>query len=161
MNLPGAAASGKIDATAERRYVDYFHELDAWTEYWDIYNPETKGRFYFGDGVSETGLLTRLLPRHGRPPVFIAWTRMALGLADPGEFAAQARVLAVQEAIEETDGLLDRVYRTRFGDPADPAVRADYLEAMFRFASNTLPPATVRGAKPWAAPPVRRIESAL
>jgi hypothetical protein len=46
---------------ADVRHVGFFHELDAWTEYWDIYHPETRGRFYFGDG-SEPGLLTRLLP---------------------------------------------------------------------------------------------------
>ena len=38
---------------AERRYMAWFHELDAWTEYWDIYHPETHGRFYFGDGARE------------------------------------------------------------------------------------------------------------
>src|SRR6266480_1862152 len=62
----------------DQRYVAWFHELDAWTEYWDIYHPETRGHFYFGDGESELGLLTRFLPRDYRPPAFVAWTRLSL-----------------------------------------------------------------------------------
>lgn len=64
---------------ALRRHAAWFHELDAWTEYWDVYHPETKGRFYFGDGAGERGLLTRFLPREQCPPAFLAWTRMATG----------------------------------------------------------------------------------
>jgi hypothetical protein len=45
----------------DQRYVAWFHELDAWTEYWDVYHPETRGRYYFGDGGEEPGLLTQIL----------------------------------------------------------------------------------------------------
>ncbi|HLK58755.1 MAG TPA: hypothetical protein VKU00_19440, partial [Chthonomonadaceae bacterium] len=34
-----------------------------------------------------------------------------------------------------------------FGDATDPYVRADYLEAIFRFATDTLPPATERDSR--------------
>jgi len=49
----------------------YFKELDAWTEYWDIYHPETGGRYYFGDG-EQPGLLAafRPTPFCYRDPVF-------------------------------------------------------------------------------------------
>jgi len=131
----------------ERRYAAFFHELDAWTEYWDVYHPETHGRFYFGDGSNEPGLLTRLLPRDGPPGVFKAWTRAALGVAPPSDFSEAARAPEVASAVAEIDALLGRIFSAHFGDAADPAVRADYLEAIFRFATNTLPPATERDAK--------------
>jgi hypothetical protein len=130
-----------------RRYAKYFHELDAWTEYWDVYHPETRGRFYFGDGATERGLLTILLPRQGRPAIFTAWTRMAFGHVPFEAFAATVRVPEVATALAEIDALLDRVFRAHFGDAVDPVVRADYLEAIFRFATNTLPPATERDAR--------------
>src|SRR4051812_20551706 len=65
-----------------RRGIDYAHffwELDSWTEYWDIYHPETHGRFYFGDD-DHAGLLTEFLPSPSNPrnPVFAAWKRLAL-----------------------------------------------------------------------------------
>jgi hypothetical protein len=75
------------EPSPEQRYVGWFHDLDAWTEYWDIYHPETLGRFYFGDGDGEQGLLTRFLPRERRPPAFVAWTRMALATGSAGTFA--------------------------------------------------------------------------
>src|ERR1700742_876089 len=90
---------------AEMRHVAWFHELDAWTEYWDVYHPETRGRFYFGDGNAEPGLLTRFLPRDRRPPAFAAWTRMALGLDDGARFADEVRVPAVAAAVMEVDAL--------------------------------------------------------
>ena len=56
---------------AGQRYAAYFRELDAWTEYWDIYHPETHGRYYFGDG-EHPGLLSAFLPTPAnyRNPVF-------------------------------------------------------------------------------------------
>jgi hypothetical protein len=131
----------------EQRYVAWFHELDAWTEYWDVYHPETRGRFYFGDGETERGLLTRFLPREQRPPAFAAWTRMALLTGDAAAFAAEVRVPDVASAVIEVDALVARLFEKYFGDAADPRVQADYLEAVFRFATDTLPPATERDAR--------------
>lgn len=137
---------------AGRRYAAYFHELDAWTEYWDVYRPETRGRYYFGDGT-EPGLLTRFLPRDMRPPPWTAWVRMALSSRDPdGPEAARAFVETLQaagvsEAVLEVDVLLDRLFVAHFGAPDDPAVRRDYLQAVFRFAIDTLPAATERDAR--------------
>jgi hypothetical protein len=133
--------------TDERRYVAWFHELDAWTEYWDVYHPETHGRFYFGDGGTEPGLLTRFLPRDQRPPPFVAWTRMALGTGDAATFAETVRVPEVAGAVLEVDTLLARLFARHFGDAADADVRRDYLEAIFRFATDTLPPASERDAR--------------
>jgi hypothetical protein len=130
---------------ANERHVGFFHELDAWTEYWDIYHPETCGRFYFGDG-SELGLLTRLLPRHGRPPVFVAWVRMALGQGPSSAFADAVLAPETVAAVVEIDALLRRVFTAHFGSADNPAVREDYLNAIFRFATNQLPPATERDA---------------
>jgi hypothetical protein len=131
--------------TAEQRYVAWFRELDAWTEYWDVYRPETRGRFYFGDGGEEPGLLTLFLPNKFRPPAFTAWTRMALS-EEPG-FAEMVRAAPVAAAILEVDGLLDKLFVEHFGDASDRAVREDYLEAIFRFAIDSLPPAAERDAR--------------
>lgn len=130
------------------RYVAWFHELDAWTEYWDIYHPESRGHFYFGDD-KEPGLLTRFLPRERRPPPFVAWTRMALGreAVAADEFSREVRAPEVASAVMEVDGLLTRLFTKHFGDASDKRVAADYLEAVYLFATNSLPPALERGAR--------------
>jgi hypothetical protein len=153
-SCPASADIESVDGLAEpdagteldRRHAAFFHELDAWTEYWDIYHPETRGRFYFGDGTVP-GLLNRLLPRDGRPPVFVAWTRMALGGAPESAFAEAVRAPATAEAAAEVDALLARIFAAHFGDPNDANVRDDYLHAIFRFATNRLPPARERDAR--------------
>ena len=61
----GAAAMTGPDPAS--RYAAWFHDLDAWTEYWDIYHPESKGRYYFGNGRDEQGLLPAYMPRHSWP----------------------------------------------------------------------------------------------
>jgi len=129
------------------RYAAWFHELDAWTEYWDIYHPESRGRFYFGDGNTETGLLTRLLPSAKRPPAFVAWTRMAQGSSPIAAFAAEIRIEQVASAVMEVDALLARLFDKYFGDGSDTRVQEDYLTAMFHFATDTLPPATERDSR--------------
>src|SRR5690242_12717387 len=121
--------------------VGFFHELDAWTEYWDIYHPETRGRFYFGDGA-EPGLLSRLLPRDQRPAVFVAWTRMALGSGTPRAFAEAVGVAETAAAVGEVDALLGQIFARHFGPADAPAVRESYLDAVFRFATDQLPPAS-------------------
>ena len=140
----GGATGPSSDA--DRRYVGYFCALDAWTEYWDVYHPESKGRYYFGDGGDEPGLLRSLLPRDGMPPTFSAWVRMALGTGERERFESAIREPQPAAAVEEVDRLLDRLFTAHFGDPADPVTQADYLRAIFRFATNDLPPATERDA---------------
>ncbi len=137
----------ELASDAEQRYVAWFHALDAWTEYWDVYHPETRGRFYFGDDDTEPGLLTQFLPRGQRPPPFVAWTRMALGLDTTERFANEVRAPKVASAIVEVDELVGRLFAEHFGDATSLAVQQDYLEAIFRFAIDTLPPATERYAR--------------
>ncbi|MBS1867707.1 MAG: hypothetical protein JSS69_17470 [Acidobacteria bacterium] len=132
-----------------KRYVSWFHELDAWTEYWDIYHPESRGHFYFGDGDKEPGLLRRFLPRDLRPAPFVAWTRMALsheaGAAE--EFVCEVRTPEVASAVMEVDGLLAELFAKHFGDAREKSVASDYLGAMYLFATNSLPPAIERDAR--------------
>ncbi|HEY3947587.1 hypothetical protein [Phenylobacterium sp.] len=152
MSLTAGVAEGDAagrDDLAGRRYAAYFHALDAWTEYWDIYHPESRGRFYFGDDEGEAGLLRRFLPRDGAPPPWRAWKRVAL---DPAAEAGIAFVEAigtapVREAIREVDDLLARLFAEHFGRADRPEVQADYLEAVFRFAIDTLPAAPERDAR--------------
>lgn len=145
----GEARSSNDDPAKLQRYVAWFHELDAWTEYWDIYHPESRGHFYFGDGDKEPGLLTLFLPRGRRPAPFVAWTLMALSREGAGaeEFVRQVRVPEVASAVMEVDRLLSGLFAKHFGDAADKRVAADYLDAMFLFATNTLPPAVERDAR--------------
>jgi hypothetical protein len=143
----GASRFSPAISAAEQRYCAWFHELDAWTEYWDIYHPETHGRFYFGDGNGEPGLLRQLLPRDGTPPAFTAWTSRALHGETNGAFASAVRSAGVSPAVIEVDRLLSGLFAKHFGDASDCSVQADYLEATFRFATNTLPPADERNAR--------------
>jgi hypothetical protein len=131
----------------DERYVAWFHELGAWTTYWDIYHPETRGHFYFGDGDTELGLLTRILPRDRCPPAFEAWARMAVVPEAAPDFAREVRVPEVASAVMEMDALLGRLFARHFGDPTNPCVQADYLEAVFRFAIDSLPLEIERNAR--------------
>ena len=137
-------ASGSF--SDEARYVAYFHELDAWTEYWDLYHPETRGRFYFGDGGIEKGLLTRFLPREKMPPAFLAWKRYALYEDAEDLFREEVRRPDVAEAVIEIDGLVARIFAAHFGEAATVTAQTDYLEAIHRFAVDNLPPASDRDA---------------
>jgi hypothetical protein len=137
---------------AARRYAAWFHELDAWTEYWDVYHPETHGRYYFGDGTGERGLLTRFLPHEGRPPPFTAWAARALYPSGPdvdrqAVFEGAVREPLVAGAVLEVDALVAAIFARHFGNVGDAATRDDYLEATTRFATDTLPPATERDAR--------------
>jgi hypothetical protein len=132
---PTLALSG-----SEQRYAEWLRELDAWTEYWDIYHPETRGRFYFGDGNAEPGLLTSFLPRERKPPVFLAWRQAALRLGSVAAFLPHVLEPDVASAIMEVDALVERLFRKYFGDPTLPGILDDYLEAMFRCGTDSLPP---------------------
>lgn len=132
---------------AGRRYAAWFHELDAWTEYWDVYQPQTHGRYYFGDGAGEPGLLSRFLPREATPAAFRCWVAMALGQGPGADFAAAVRENDVAAAVIEVDTLVGRLFAHHFGDAQVHAVRTDYLHAIHRFAIDTLPPATERDAR--------------
>ena len=105
-------------STIARIYVaiavlaEFFWELDSWTEYWDIYRPETHGRYYFGDG-EHPGYLSAFLPtpKRLRNPVFDSWKTMALcsdGDADAAlleRFESEARRPHVVEAVLAVDEL--------------------------------------------------------
>jgi hypothetical protein len=139
------AMGGLVDAA--HRYAAWFHELDAWTEYWDIYQPETAGRYYFGNGGTEPGLLRRFLPREGRPNIFNAWVRMALGMECRQKFVEEAREPEVAAAVLEIDRFTSRLFKKHFGDASDPRVQSDYINAMLCVGCDTLQPATERAAR--------------
>ena len=129
---------------ASNRHAAWFHELDAWTQYWDIYHPETNGRYHFGNGTTEPGLLRKFLRREQRPAAFNAWVRVALALDGRAKFVEQARVPEVAAAVLEVDRLVSRLFKQHFGDASDPVVQMDYINAMLCFGCDTLPPATQR-----------------
>src|SRR6202022_4835809 len=88
---------------AANRYAAWFHELDAWTQYWDVFHPETAGRYHFGNGTTEPGLLRKFLRREQRPPIFNAWVRMALSLDGREKFAEDARPPEAAAAVLDAD----------------------------------------------------------
>jgi hypothetical protein len=63
------------------------------------------------------------------------------------DFRAEVRKPEVAEAVLEVDALVGGIFARHFGDAADPAVQADYLEATHRFALDVLPPALEREAR--------------
>jgi hypothetical protein len=138
------------------RYAAFFFELDAWSEYWDLYHPETRGRYYFGDG-SDPGYLNTFLPspRQARSPVFDAWKAQAIATRDPvagpamrAEF--EAAVGARQEvagAVIEVDALVRRLVQQHFGTGNGSLDREVYFDAMERFARNLLPESPCRYAR--------------
>jgi len=129
-------------------YTAFFFELDAWSEYWDVYHPETKGLYHFGDG-SQAGDLSAFLPGPGemRSPVFDAWKAYALASRDE-ENAPEAKRRFEQEverrpemaeAAPAVDELVSRLVREHFARP-DGSLDADaYFDALERFAVDTLP----------------------
>lgn len=140
------------------RYVAWFHELDAWTEYWDIYHPETKGRFYFGNEKDEDGLLTAFLPNRAYPPAFRAWRAVALKGDPPSQelFVRELSRPTVAAATHEVDGLLRDLFSKHFGEASSREVCRDYLQAMYLFATDTLPAAHEREARLPLGDPRRR-----
>ncbi|HEX3474974.1 MAG TPA: hypothetical protein VHT91_08025 [Kofleriaceae bacterium] len=145
---PGRRRGGaRLSADDLARHVSYFHELDAWTEYWDVYHPESRGRFYFGDDRGEPGLLTLLLPRASRPPLFRAWTQAALYRSGPQRIHDELARPEVAAAVSEVDELVAAIFGRHFGDPRQAEVQADYLTAIHRFAIDDLPPAPDRAAR--------------
>jgi hypothetical protein len=139
------AIGGLVDAS--NRYAAWFQELDAWTQYWDIYHPETNGRYHFGNGTTEPGLLRKFVRYEQRPPIFNAWVRMALALDSRRKFIEEARAPEVAAAVLEVDRLVSRLFKTHFGDANDPRVQEDYINAMLCFGCDMLPPATDRAAR--------------
>jgi hypothetical protein len=71
---------------------------------------------------------------------------VALRSAPRSSFAEAVRVPAVAHAVIEVDKLVSRLFAGHFGDPAAGETRHHYLEAMHRFATDTLPAATRRYA---------------
>ena len=154
-----ASTAGGLSAAgggAEARYCAWFHDLDAWTEYWDIFHPESRGRFYFGDGAGEPGLLSAFMPGHDRPRPFLTWLDLAAGRGRHTAFDAAVRDPYVADAVLGVDDLLAELFERHFGDAADPGVREDYLEAVHRFATDTLPAAPQRLARVPEGDPRRR-----
>jgi hypothetical protein len=131
----------------QSRYADYFFDLDAWSEYWDIYRPETRGRYHFGDG-SRDGYLSAFLPTPRRPraPVFEAWKAHALTSGEPTRaFEARRRFerevsarSEVADAVVAVDRLVQGLANQHFRVDGVLEIEA-YLDAIERFACDTLP----------------------
>jgi hypothetical protein len=141
-----AGAASPVSRDRDAQYAAWFHDLDAWTEYWDIYHPESEGRYYFGNGRNQEGLLSAFMPRQSWPAPFTAWAAVASQSAPRSAFAESVRIPPVAHAVLEVDSLVSRLFTRHFGDAADGETRCRYLEAMHRFATDTLPPAPQRYA---------------
>ena len=98
-------------------------------------------------------MLTRLLPRTRYPPLFLAWTRMALRTGAPARFAAELGAADIAEAVMEADALVGRIFASHFGAADDRDAQADYLDGVLRFAVDSLPPAAEVSARRSIAQP--------
>ena len=138
------------DGCPKRRgasYARFFEELDAWTEYWDIYHPETRGRYYFGDGAGEPGYLRAFLPSPdgSQAPAFTCWKRYAVfhrhatGPQLRQRFAEEVARPPVTEALLAADELVRGLVRAHFGKPEGELDSDAYLDAMARFGADLLP----------------------
>jgi hypothetical protein len=131
----------------QSRYAAYFFDLDAWSEYWDIYHPETRGCYHFGDG-SSGGYLSTFLPSPAQPrvPVFDAWKAYALASRERSRAFHERRRFeqaviegpGVAEAVIAVDQLVRDLTNRHFRVHRFLDVDA-YLDAMERFARDTLP----------------------
>jgi hypothetical protein len=64
--------------------------------------------------------------------------------SDLASFIREIQVPQVTLALMEVDALIARLFEKHFGNAANLEVQVDYLEAIFRFATNSLPPAVER-----------------
>jgi hypothetical protein len=119
------------------KYAAYFTELDAWTEYWDIYKPETQGRFYNGDGTTP-GMLSTIFP------LIEKWREYAQFESEPEgpdvlvELQARMADPVVASEFREMEELLDRLVRSHFAIDGTLDVEA-FLDAFESFGRDTLP----------------------
>ena len=128
------------------QYAQYAWELDAWTEYWDVYRPETGGRYYFGS-ADHPGYLNRFLPNPSgrRSPVFDSWKAVALDTRETPDFSLEERFAQsvrdpeVTEAVLAVDELVRRIVSNHFNDGSGRLDALAYLDAMERFGRDTLP----------------------
>lgn len=129
------------------RYAKYAWDLDSWTEYWDIYRPETKGCYYFGSADC-AGYLNQFLPNPvtgRRSPVFDVWKALIFSSGDASmaafeeQFYARIRQPEVKEAVLAVDELVRRLLRNHFTDETGKVDIYAYLDCMERFGKDTLP----------------------
>jgi hypothetical protein len=112
----------------------FFTDLDSYTEYWDVYRPELKGKYMKEVGVLFGGSLKK-------------WFALALGEHSP-EAAALLQQLtesiaepAAVSALSSIDDLLFGLLRKHFpGAGADDIDFAEYVSAVEWFARDLLPP---------------------
>ncbi len=93
------------------------------------------------------GEIVSIFLNQSKKPLEDVRVRRALLSGAPAAFADEVRVPEVAAAVTEVDALLARLFDRHFGNAADPLVRADYLAAVFRFATDSLPPAAERDAR--------------
>ncbi len=159
MPPPNGWSSDKIEAFQRWRqegmpkrrtelYAAYFRDLDSWTEYWPFYRPESKGRYFFGDGAGEEGLLGRFFPNRNTPqgdePLerWQEWAKFGTDADDDPYLTSLMEAIGdveVKEALYEVDALLGRLIVEHF--EFDGAIDGEaYIDCVENFARDQLPP---------------------
>jgi hypothetical protein len=122
------------DGSPKRRpetYAAFFRDLDSFTEYWDVYRPETNGKFM--DPVVQ----------HIFPKVLVPWRNYALATG-PDKATQRETLLAVlhqppvSEAVMLIDDLQAQLITTHFGQQPVPHLDS-VVEAQLAFGKDTLP----------------------
>jgi hypothetical protein len=116
------------------KYAAFFRDLDSYTEYWDLYRPETNGRY-----------MDAAIATFGAP--LQSWTAYALkenSAQAPALLAKLKAALAVAEnaqALRTIDELLLMLLQRHFPGPAEGQIEAGaYVNAVEGFARDVLPP---------------------
>ena len=153
-----ASTAGGLSAAgggAEARYCAWFHDLDAWTEYWDISTPVPRPVLL--RRRSREARPAQRVHAPPRPPASVPdLARPGRRSGSPHRFRRCGAGPDVADAVLGVDDLLAELFERHFGDAADPGVREDYLEAVHRFATDTLPAAPQRLARVPDGEPRRR-----
>ena len=122
------------DGSPERRpeiFAAFFRDLDSFTEYWDVYRPETNGRFM-------NAVTQQIFPN-----VLAPWRDYALATG-PEKATRREALLAVlrqppvSDAVMLIDDLQAQLITTHFGQQPTPDPDS-VLEAQLAFGKDTLP----------------------
>jgi hypothetical protein len=129
---PAAAVAEAADPELER-YSRFFSDLDSYTEYWDLYRPELRGKYMRYVGVVFNGVLREWFEYAVKEKTAAAqqlWATLTQHVA----------AAPTAEALRELDDLQRRLLEQHF-PAADGRIDSEsYLKAVEAFARDVLPP---------------------
>jgi hypothetical protein len=138
--LPVANAPLEVDDDLER-YAAFFTDLDSYTEYWDLYRPELKGKYMGYVGLLFSGVLPEwfdyaLNEKTTQAPALLTKLKKDLAVSE------------VTDALLQLDELQLTLIEKHFPGPDGKGIDfASYLAAVDAFAQDLLSPDADRLAR--------------